>query len=179
MESKHGSCGGRDMKMRSGVVTDIGKNGWAAVALNRSESCQECGETHCCGSLGPGQTMIMKARNPVTARKGDLVQLDYTTGEALKGASIYYVFIMAGLVLGAVLGAQLDQTIGLGATNAAILFSVLGALLGLTLAGLLQKRKRGPASYAPAIRRIIRRGVRDNNSPLQTAKGSPKCPCAV
>ncbi|MBW1790601.1 MAG: SoxR reducing system RseC family protein [Deltaproteobacteria bacterium] len=173
------------MEMRNGIVTEIGKNGWAAVALNRAESCHECGESHCCGSLGSSQTMVIKALNQIKARQGDLVQLDYSPGAALKGAAIYYILMMAGLVLGAVSGAGLGEGIHLGGENAAILFSVLGSLLGLVFAGLLHKRKPTRLSHAPQIHRVIRRGgsvesgQTENGHLIPTGKASRKCTCAV
>ena len=68
-------------------------DGYAKVMLVRQSACS--GDCHQCSGCGAAkETILLKAQNPIGARRGDLVKLESETGPVLKAAAVLYMLPM-------------------------------------------------------------------------------------
>ena len=83
-------------------------DGTAMVFLVRESACS--GDCHKCSGCGAAkETVLLKAKNPVGARRGDLVRLESATGPVLKAAAVLYMIPMLLFFLGYFVGDFLWQ----------------------------------------------------------------------
>ena len=83
-------------------------DGTAMVFLVRESACN--GDCHKCSGCGAAkETVLLKAKNPVGARRGDLVRLESATGPVLKAAAVLYMIPMLLFFLGYFVGDFLWQ----------------------------------------------------------------------
>lgn len=95
-------------------VRETFEDGTALVVYVRESACS--GDCHKCSGCGAAkETILLKAQNPIGARRGDLVKLESETGPVLKAAAVLYLLPMVLFFAGYALGAWLWE---------------LGALLG-------------------------------------------------
>ncbi|MDI6873043.1 SoxR reducing system RseC family protein [Candidatus Solincola sp.] len=148
----------RRSRRELGTVIKV-KGNLAEVAFPRGRMCEGCGS--CCVAAGE-DTMVVEARNPGGARKGDRVEVEVPIRVALKAAYLLYgvpllAFLLglgAGGVLGAlVLGGSWDVPLGL---LFGFGFLVLSYLL---LARIYSPRSRASSAYRPTIIRIVEKAA--------------------
>ena len=83
-------------------------DGTAMVFLVRESACSgDCHKGSGCGAAK--ETVLLKAKNPVGARRGDLVRLESATGPVLKAAAVLYMIPMLLFFLGYFVGDFLWQ----------------------------------------------------------------------
>ena len=83
-------------------------DGTAMVFLVRESACS--GDCHKCSGCGAAkETVLLKAKTPVGARRGDLVRLESATGPVLKAAAVLYMIPMLLFFLGYFVGDFLWQ----------------------------------------------------------------------
>ena len=71
-------------------VKETNEDGTATVFLQRESACS--GDCHKCSGCGAAkEVMIVEARNPIGATKGDLVILETQTGSVMKAVGVFYV----------------------------------------------------------------------------------------
>ena len=92
-------------------VKEAFDDGTATVIHVRESACS--GDCHKCSGCGAAkETIVLKAENPVGARRGDLVTLESATGPVLKAATVLYVVPMLLFFVGYFVG---DAIFGHGA----------------------------------------------------------------
>ena len=111
-------------------VREAHSDGTATVFLRRESACS--GDCHKCSGCGAAkEVMIFRARNPIGARRGDLVVIESRTGAVMKAAAVFYVLPLVLFFAGFMLGQFWD----LGA-----LFGGLGFLGAIALAVVYDRR---------------------------------------
>ena len=138
------------MAREVGVVTKI-KEDSAVVKTQRAAACEGCSEKSTCHSMGGSREMEIVALNPVQAKIGDRVTLEYATGRMLQLSLLLYIFPIIALLAGAIIGDSAAPTLG---ADPSILAAVLGfAALFLSLGVLLalEKKARQSDKYKPTI----------------------------
>lgn len=73
----------------------------AKVLFNRTSACGKC---KACGMAAGDNQIIVTAKNSVDAKKGDNVEVQFTSRNALLTSAIAYLFPLAMLIVGLVLG---------------------------------------------------------------------------
>ena len=74
-------------------VKETFDDGTATVIHVRESACS--GDCHKCSGCGAAkETILLKADNPIGARRGDLVKLESATGPVLKAAAVMYMIPM-------------------------------------------------------------------------------------
>ncbi|MFP3981733.1 MAG: SoxR reducing system RseC family protein, partial [Desulfobacterales bacterium] len=104
-----------------------------------------------CHSMGGSREMEIVALNPVQAKIGDRVTLEYATGRMLQLSLLLYIFPIIALLAGAIIGDSAAPALG---ADPSILAAVLGfAALFLSLGVLLalEKKARQSDKYKPTI----------------------------
>jgi sigma-E factor negative regulatory protein RseC len=89
-------------------IRDTFDDGTALVVHIRESACS--GDCHKCSGCGAAkETVLLKAKNPIGARRGDLVKLESATGPVLKAAAVMYMIPMLLFFAGYFVGDALWQ----------------------------------------------------------------------
>ena len=89
-------------------VRDTFDDGTALVMHVRESACS--GDCHKCSGCGAAkETILLKAQNPIGAKRGDLVKLESATGPVMKAAVMMYMIPMLLFFLGYFVGDGLWQ----------------------------------------------------------------------
>ena len=84
-------------------VREIFDDGTALVMHVRESACS--GDCHKCSGCGAAkETILLKAKNPIGARRGDLVKVESATSPVLKAAAVMYMLPMLLFFVGYFLG---------------------------------------------------------------------------
>ena len=101
-------------------VKETFDDGTAMVVHVRESACS--GDCHKCSGCGAAkETILLKAKNPIGAVRGDLVTLESATGPVLKAAVVMYMLPMLLFFAGYFVGDALWQR---GALTGGIAFAV-------------------------------------------------------
>jgi len=109
----------------AGLVTDV-KNGMAYIKFERTSACGKC---HACGMLSGQNSITIKARNTVEASVGNRVSVEFTSKNALGSSAIAYLFPLAMLIVGLLLGLFLPVETGLDT-------EVFAAIMAISFVGI-------------------------------------------
>jgi len=142
-----------------GLVVSIEKDGWAKVVTERKSACNSCGTSHSCHSSLSNSKIVTKVLNIANAREGDLVSINLSLGEVLKGAAIFYLIPVAGLTAGAIMGAGLNVRLAISETSAAISFGFAGLCLGFIITAFISRLMSANNRNTPIITHIIKPGA--------------------
>lgn len=94
-------------------VKETFDDGTAQVFVVRESACS--GDCHKCSGCGAAkETILLKAQNPIGARRGDLVKLESETGPVLKAAAVLYMLPMLLFFAGYFVADRLFGTGALG-----------------------------------------------------------------
>lgn len=112
-------------------VREVFDDGTALVIHVRESACS--GDCHKCSGCGAArETLLLKADNPIGARRGDLVKLESASGPVLKAAAVLYMLPMLLFFLGYFAGDVLWQR---GALTGCLAFAA-----GIVLAVLYDRK---------------------------------------
>lgn len=112
-------------------VKETYEDGTATVVHVRQSACS--GDCHKCSGCGAAQeTIMLKAKNPIGAKRGDLVTLESATGPVLKAAAVLYLIPMVLFFLGYFVG---DALWGMGTLVGCLSFAA-----GIILAVVYDRR---------------------------------------
>ena len=112
-------------------VKETFDDGTATVIHVRESACS--GDCHKCSGCGAAkETILLKAKNPIGAARGDLVKLESASGPVLKAAAVLYLLPMVLFFLGYYVG---DVLVGRGA-----LVGCLAFVASITLAVLYDRK---------------------------------------
>lgn len=133
-----------------GLVTGIDKNGDAIVVMDRKNACGGCGstKTNTCNSCLSGSKIQAKVLNTKQARKGDIVSVSLSTSKILKGAAALYLIPVAGILLGAFIGAGFHETLSM-------VTGFIGLVIGFFIVRLISERMNANEAMTPVISSII------------------------
>ena len=113
------------------VFKSTSADGTALVSHVRQSACS--GDCHKCSGCGAAaETIVLKARNPIGARPGDLVRMESASGPVLLAAAVLYVAPVVLFFLGYLLGVLL---LGSGALTGCAFFA-----LGIVLAAVYDRK---------------------------------------
>ena len=154
------------MENERGVVALINRDGSAQVMIKRSDSCGDCGHSHCCTSVGASSKMEINAANEIGAGVGDLVSVRLGSSAVSASAFLLYLLPVIGLLAGAVVGAEINEKLPLGETGSAILLGMIGLGFGFFLIALISSNKSVQKWLTPVISRIIERNTEPFESPF-------------
>ena len=105
-------------------VRETFDDGTAMVVHVRESACS--GDCHKCSGCGAAkETILIKAKNPIGAARGDLVKLESASGPVLKAAAVLYLLPMVLFFVGYYVG---DVLWSLGALIGCLAFAVSIAL---------------------------------------------------
>ena len=166
------------MAQTTGIVIRINTDGKADVVANKQGDCGSCSSSNSCHTSKAAKKMTTAAINPMGAEPGDIVAIDVSTGQLLKGMAVIYLLPVVGLLIGAILGANVKESVALSETGSALLFGGIGLALGFGAVITLSKLLAANDAYTPVISRIIRKGAVE---PVMGGQPQPvleNCPCA-
>ena len=110
-------------------VKETFDDGTATVIHVRESACS--GDCHKCSGCGAAkETILLKAKNPIGAVRGDLVKLESASGPVLKAAAVLYLLPMVLFFLGYYVG---DVLVGRGALVGCLAFVASIALAVLAV----------------------------------------------
>ena len=144
------------MAEEQGFVSSVGKDGQAQVVTDRKDACAGCGAKHCCVSFGVNSEMVVKARNMVGAKVGDLVSVSISSGTVIKGAATLYLIPVVGLVLGVSMAHAVGASLPMSETAITLVFGFAGLILGFVITALLSRWMSARNKLTPMITRIIK-----------------------
>ncbi|MBL7068642.1 MAG: SoxR reducing system RseC family protein [Candidatus Omnitrophica bacterium] len=132
--------------VEQGIVTEV-KDGRLIVNIKRHAACGGC---RAC-SLTEHKEMVIEFENTIGARKGEKVDIELDDIIILKGAFLFYIVPLAGLIFGIFAG-------WLFAAKMALPVELVSASLGIIVmaAALAAVRRYNPAGkerYRPVIKK--------------------------
>jgi positive regulator of sigma E activity len=98
-------------------------------------------------------------------------------GKMLKNAALIYLIPIAGLLSGAIIGADLNVKLAISETSAAILFSLVGLCLGFCITFFISRLMSTKNQNAPIITHIIKQGKEHPSSSLSFYQNSKMNVC--
>ena len=137
--------------IESGKVLEADDN-IAVVMFKRSTACDKCGA---CGILKGQNDVNVSLENSLNAKQGDSVLVELQASNFVGATAIAYLFPLAALIIGFVLGYSIGNAVGINnevlAAILAIAFTVL-SFFCLKLIDPVIKRKR---KFMPVMVQII------------------------
>ena len=128
---------------QTGVIREVLEDGFARVRVTQrtacGHSCEDCG-----GCAAGSRELLVRARNPLEARKGELVSISTRSARVIGAAALVYALPLLLMLAAAVACAALGGSQSLCAACA------VGALaLGSALAVLIGRvrQKKAPMEY--------------------------------
>ena len=128
---------------QTGVIREVLGNGFARVRITQrtacGHSCEDCG-----GCAAGSRELTVEARNPLEARRGEIVTVSSQTRKVLGAAALVYVLPPALMLACALVCAELGFT-----QTQCVLFALLALVLGSALAVFLGRRgqRKAPMEY--------------------------------
>ncbi len=152
---------GVKMAREMGVVTQI-KGGNAVVKTQRAAACDGCSEKTTCHGFGGSREMEVEALNPLNAAVGDSVTLEFGTGRMLKLSLLLYIFPIAALLAGAIIGDQAAARLGMDASVLSAVTGFIGFFGALGVLLTLEKKASQSDRYKPSIVAVRKKGTRQD-----------------
>lgn len=120
------------------LVRRVLDSGDAEVTVVRQSACS--GDCHRCAGCGAAtETLILRAKNPINAKAGDVVKIESDSTPVLKAAALLYLFPLALFLIGYLLGEHFWER--------GILISLLGFALGMLPLRPLDRWIKGKMEY--------------------------------
>ena len=128
---------------QTGVIREVSEDGFARVRVTQrtacGHSCEDCG-----GCAAGSRELLVRARNPLAARKGELVSISTCTSRVIGAAALVYALPLLLMLAAAVACAALGGSQSLCAA-CALAALALGSGLAV-LFGRLRQRN-APMEY--------------------------------
>ncbi len=139
------------------IVETIGDQ--AVIETSRRGICAECHHQSSCsldGALGKDVPEKVRANNPIGAKIGDVVEFDLKGHTELKLSLLIWAVPLAGLIIGAIIGASLHQSLSFSADAAAFIVGLAGLVLFFVPVMLYDRYFAKEDRLTPDILRITR-----------------------
>ena len=144
------------MSQETGIVETVEEE-WVWVKTQRKSACAHCGHKDHCHTIEGGDRMLVKAKNPVAARKGDEVELFLDTKTQLKCVFMVYMVPVIGLLIGAFSGNSLSTFAGLSPNMVILLFSAIGLGAGFMITRFFSNRMETKNALTLRVTRVVKR----------------------
>jgi sigma-E factor negative regulatory protein RseC len=138
------------------VIKKKGRN--AIVRTQRATACDGCSEKSTCHSFGGSREMEVEALNPVNAVVGDTVTIEFGTGRMLKLSLLLYIFPLAALLAGAIIGDLAGSALNLNKSVFSAVTGFAAFFVSLTVLLALEKKAKSLDSYKPSVVAIKQKG---------------------
>ena len=99
--------------------------------------------------------MLVEVENDLEVQVGDRVELEIPAGSLVKLSLFVYLFPVAALIVGAVVGEALAEPMHMNPTLASVLGCISGAGISFLLLKWLDKGGYGKEKYHPHLRRVL------------------------
>jgi len=143
------------MADRKGMVINTHSDGWAEVMV-QNDTCSSSCESGCGCSIGNQRPKLAtRVLNRAGAKKGDVVSVRMDTIQMFKSIATLYLLPTAGLLAGAVVGANLDNSHSGSPISLAVLLALAGLGLGFLSSVLISRRMALNSKFSPVITRVI------------------------
>ena len=144
------------MEVEKGYVEKT-QDDWAWIVTHRKAGCDHCGQKGYCQMFDGGDTMMVKTKNSIGAKRGDEVEIYLSPRKKIKGLFIVYINPVLGLLSGAFLGHGIAPFIGLSEELGTMLFTLAGLFLAFFIITLFSNRMKKSGQMTPHVSRITRR----------------------
>jgi sigma-E factor negative regulatory protein RseC len=131
------------------------EEGRTVVKTHRGEACHACSAKGACSALGGGKEMTVEVINQIGAREGDRVELALPEGSFLKASAVTYMIPLLGFLLGAILGQVLGPRWGWDTDAVSVVLALAGLGLSGILVAVLNRRLSVKEAYIPRIVRVL------------------------
>lgn len=138
------------MARETAIVTGLSGN-YAMVRTERTAGCSACSEKNLCNSLGGGKDLEFQAMNPVNAKPGDTVLLDFKASRLLQLSFLLYIFPIIVLLTGAVIGDSIAPSYGIDKSAGAAGLGFASFLIAIGIILFLERKAKKTDRYKPVI----------------------------
>jgi sigma-E factor negative regulatory protein RseC len=145
------------MAKETAIVTEL-EGEYALVRTQRASGCAACSERGLCNSMGGGKDLEFLAANPVQAKQGDTVLLDFKSMRLIQLSFLIYIFPILLLVTGAVIGDHIAPAYGIDRSVGAAIFGFTAFFAAIGLILLVERRAKKLDTYKPVILAVKRSG---------------------
>jgi sigma-E factor negative regulatory protein RseC len=146
----------QEMATKKGRVTQVNSDNWAVVVTHKEDACHNCEAAQFCHALADCSKMETRVLNRAGAAVGDFVCISLSSATVLKSALLLYLVPTAGLLAGAIAGAQFYERFGIGETAAALLSGFAGLIASFIIVKFISKRQALGDKLTPVITRVIK-----------------------
>jgi sigma-E factor negative regulatory protein RseC len=145
------------MSYRTGIVQKKEPGGYAQVITERKTACGECHHRKlvCYGCL-LNPKIVGRVANPIGAEAGDTVKIHLSTGKLLLAAGIFYLVPIFTLLMGALLGGYVSETVEVSETASSIWGAAVGLFIGMIFVTVWGRVKRIIKMFQPVITSIVK-----------------------
>ena len=165
------------MATATGIVIRTHPSKRADVVANKQGGCGSCSSAHSCHTSHAAKKMTTTVINPVNAEPGDIVVIDVSTNRLLKGLAVIYLLPVLGLLIGAIIGVNLKESLAMTETGSALLFGGIGLAAGFGMVMSISKLLSANDAFTPIISRIVRKGAIEPVIGGSPAPAPADCPC--
>jgi sigma-E factor negative regulatory protein RseC len=145
------------MSYRTGIVQKKEPGGYAQVVTERKTVCGKCHHRKlvCYGCL-LSPKIVGRVANPVGAEAGDTVKIYLSTGKLLLAAGIFYLVPIFTLLMGALLGGYVSETVEVSETASSIWGAAVGLSIGMIFVTVWGRVNRIIKMFQPVITSIVK-----------------------
>lgn len=144
------------MAKKKGWVTDISKNGWAQVVVDRGDACNNCEASRFCHAIADCSKIKTRVINQADASLGDLVTIELNSKTVIKSAFVLYLVPVIGLLAGAITGNILSESLAIDHPGLTIILAFAGLATGLTITAIYSRWISSLGNLTPVVTRIVR-----------------------
>jgi sigma-E factor negative regulatory protein RseC len=139
-----------------GTVVELRGKHLAMVLCQKSSLCDHCATSGACHIKDDGRARLVEAHNALGATVGDRVRVAVSTRTFLQSSFIVYIVPLLALVIGAVIGKLVGETLVDG-PSPDLLSAIFGVffLAGSFLVIRLGSRVLSPEAFRPQITAIL------------------------
>jgi sigma-E factor negative regulatory protein RseC len=142
------------MSVECGIVVRL-EGGRACVETNPRQFCASCAVRGSCAASKDGPVRELWMDNTLGARAGDMVEFSIVPGAVIGASLAVYAVPLVFLVLGIVLGMNMECPAGLDRDTRAVLTGLTGFMLSFGAVYLLIRLIQGRGALVPSMERIL------------------------
>jgi len=165
------------MANTTGIVIRTLPGSRAHVVADKQGGCASCSSAKSCHTTHATKKLTTTVINRIGAEPGDIVAIDVSSGKLLGGLAVIYLLPVFGLMVGAVLGANVKEVVSLSENGSVLLFGGIGLALGFGLVFSISKLLAANDALTPVINRVIRKGAVQPVLSETSAKVTADCAC--
>jgi len=147
------------MANTTGIVIRTLPGSRAHVVADKQGGCGSCSSAKSCHTAHIPKKLTTTVINRIGAEPGDMVAIDVSTSRLLGGLAVIYLLPVFGLLIGAVIGANVKDIVSLSETGSVLLCGGIGLALGFGLVFTISKLLLANDAFTPEIRRVMQKGV--------------------